>query len=1192
MLKPFTRSQRAALLGGILAGSLFSGQSATLVWTNTVTGGSGGLGADFSNVGNWDPNQAPANGDILEFLGTPNTAAQPNNNMIGLQIAEIHFTQGNWDLNGNEITLGAGGMSRNNGGASPIDINTPLVINSPTIISNSRSVNQFSLNQPISGSGGLEVWRSSETSGYTDNGDVRLNSGTGNNYMGNTRVFGRLRLNQQDQIPNGAGFGNVLLLPQDASNLGVLDMNGKSDTINGLSGTGSVVNKVIANGALTVGDNDASSTFDGLLEDNVDLVKTGSGTLTLNGANTFSGFTRIDGGTIVLGNANALQNSSFNTEGPGTLNFGVLTSLPLGGLTGTFGNFDIPPGVTVILGRNDDSTDTLGGNLTGSGALHKNGTSAMLFEGANTFSGTITVESGTLGLNSYHAGTGPVVVHDGAAFTANSDFFMLSQTVNVTALSLGTNTGCDLNLIISTNIPVQTALNVTTLSTKGTVPINITASPGQDLLEGSTFPLISWSGAVGGDGSGAFVLGTLPPGVNAHLQVNANSIDLVIDTLAQTIAWSGEANSNWDLTSTNWFSDPLDGTYPRTHFLQGDLVTFDDIGVPTNFPGVASSNVNIGITVTPSTLTVNNGSVEYTFVGSGKISGDVALSKQGSGALNLFTANDYTGGTTIGGSSFLVITNDSALGDSSSAVTVNGTLVVTNGAQVSSTRTFSANGTGSDPKFDIGSGASLTIGGTLDLTSSSGTTVLNKNGEGTLILDDDVVGTPELNRLQGNSGELWIRGNVHVAQGNTPMASAGPDLTSTIILDGGSLNVRDPGNPTATPKNVELSNGGGMTTMIITNNATAEFWRIYLGDGTVSVNGTTEVHQVSGVVTAQTLVLGPRNANGNTANKGVYRLDGGRLIAGNIRADDVAAITELYINNATLEAYEGAVILDDTVDLVDIGASGFTLDTATFNAQVQTPISGSGGLILTGTGELELQTNMTYVGATVVSGGSLEVWHSMASSSITVQTNGELRGFGTIAGPVSIEAGGGLTPSPDNNGLEVLTINNTLTLNGQVNMQLDRTNTPSNDRITGVTTLNYGGTLNVNNDGESLQLGDTFQLFSAGTPVGDFATLNLPALDPGLGWSWDPATGTLEVIAGGTPPTFDPPSVVGGELILTGTGGVDGNAYVLLGSTNITTPLAIWTPVLTNTFGAGGSFSNAIPVSPGQPMEFFIIQLP
>ncbi|MDB6068819.1 MAG: multidomain protein with s-layer y region, glug motif, ig motif, i-set domain, pkd domain, partial [Pedosphaera sp.] len=77
-----------------------------------------------------------------------------------------------------------------------------------------------------------------------------------------------------------------------------------------------------------------------------------------------------------------------------------------------------------------------------------------------------------------------------------------------------------------------------------------------------------------------------------------------------------------------------------------------------------------------------------------------------------------------------------------------------------------------------------------------------------------------------------------------------------------------------------------------------------------------------------------------------------------------------------------------------------------------------------------------------------------------------------------------------------------------------------------------------------------------------------------------------------TPPTIGSTTVSGGNMILTGTGGTAGSGYTMLTSTNVATALASWTTNTTGTFGAGGSFSNSVPITPSEAKRFFLIRVP
>ena len=86
--------------------------------------------------------------------------------------------------------------------------------------------------------------------------------------------------------------------------------------------------------------------------------------------------------------------------------------------------------------------------------------------------------------------------------------------------------------------------------------------------------------------------------------------------------------------------------------------------------------------------------------------------------------------------------------------------------------------------------------------------------------------------------------------------------------------------------------------------------------------------------------------------------------------------------------------------------------------------------------------------------------------------------------------------------------------------------------------------------------------------------------------------GTVRVI-GVTPPRFNPATVAGGKLILTGVGGPLGASYNWLTSTNVAAPIANWTTNLTGVvFDGSGGFSNAFPINTSERARFFRLKTP
>ncbi len=65
------------------------------------------------------------------------------------------------------------------------------------------------------------------------------------------------------------------------------------------------------------------------------VIKAGNAQLRLDGANTFSGATKVNAGVLVLGNSLALQNSAIDTSGVGKIALSGITTATFGGLTGS-----------------------------------------------------------------------------------------------------------------------------------------------------------------------------------------------------------------------------------------------------------------------------------------------------------------------------------------------------------------------------------------------------------------------------------------------------------------------------------------------------------------------------------------------------------------------------------------------------------------------------------------------------------------------------------------------------------------------------------------------------------------------------------------------------------------------------------------------------------------------------------------
>jgi autotransporter-associated beta strand protein len=163
----------------------------------------------------------------------------------------------------------------------------------------------------ITGPNGLTL--QSHTQGGTSLTVTLANTGTANDYAGNTIInnnaqTGRsytLALGAAEQIPNGPGTGDVTI-NTNGTGVGTLQLAGFNETINGLTGNGTVTSNA-GTPTLTVGDNNTTVNFTGVISGSLALTKTGTGAMTLGGAtaNTYTGVTVLNSGLVTAGKGSA-----------------------------------------------------------------------------------------------------------------------------------------------------------------------------------------------------------------------------------------------------------------------------------------------------------------------------------------------------------------------------------------------------------------------------------------------------------------------------------------------------------------------------------------------------------------------------------------------------------------------------------------------------------------------------------------------------------------------------------------------------------------------------------------------------------------------------------------------------------------------------------------------------------------------
>jgi len=709
--------------------------------------------------------------------------------------------------------------------------------NNDLVISQFNGSNTLSIATPIiaNGTGGLVK---------AGTGVLILNAAANaNTYAGDTVIgAGTLRLGVANQIPDGAGKGNVTI---DAG--ASLDLANLAETINGLSGYGSVVNSVAGTPVLTVGGNNVNSTFSGLIVNgtgNVALTKIGTGVLTLNNivAGSFTGATTISAGAIDIATPQALANNTTITVGSAN---GLLfdTTVPqISGLAGAFGfalqtqaSSPVPNAPVQLTLGNNNASATYTGVLSGSGTVIKAGTGIQTLGGANTNTGGVIANAGVLELSGNNSGaSGPMIVNAGGALqlkALNSIYGSSGTSILVAnggVLTLGSFTSSATSAGFGPITPVLSRIDpgstgVLALQVDATLqtPIsenldfsanNINLSLGASLAAASGFgnAPVQYTGVITPNG-GIFRLGggsgrlILP---NAATLGGANSLNIGGGSLTANNGGQLFLTANYGFTGSTTFNS---GTTLVTALANGGAAS------PLGASSSAASN-----------LVFNGGTLQY--IGNGSStdrlftlgSAPTALDASGSGLLN-FTNTGALAFLNTGNRTFTLQGNNTgantlaaAIGDSINVTGANGTIA-------SGTTAITKNGNGTW----VLSGANTFTGGVtinngvLEFTNlaSMGSNTVNGpasilvNAGGAATLGSSFTGSIQaaLNRISPlSSGTLALTSNTNETL-NLDGGASGAGLP--LVSLGAYGNVTYTGTLTPFANTYRFGGGGGVLTL-------------------------------------------------------------------------------------------------------------------------------------------------------------------------------------------------------------------------------------------------------------------------------------------------------------------------------------------------------------------------------------------
>ncbi|HTR43225.1 MAG TPA: autotransporter-associated beta strand repeat-containing protein [Pseudomonadales bacterium] len=669
-----------------------------IVGSENIIWNGGGVNENWSDGANWSSGTGPGPGYSLDFAGQTGLAPFMDAS-YNVYLLAFDNTAGSFNINtsGNTLTL-TGAVTNNSGNLQTL--NVPIALGAPVTFDAASADLVFGQN--IANSGDLLT--------ITDGGHNTTVAGA----ISGTGGLSYLGIGTNTLLGANTFSGNIVV-----SN-GVLAIGGS-----GQLGAGGIYSgTIVDNGTLNYGSASAQ-TLSGIISGSGAVKQNGSGPLTLAGANTFAGPMTVTAGTLSVANTLALQNSTLSFNG-GSVSFNGVTAVTLGGLSGNQ-NLSLLNQASVAVALtvgNNNATTMYSGVLSGTGSsLTKTGTGMLTLSGANSYSGTTTVNGGTLELpaggaiNGGALGGGGFLIDGGVltssgttSFNPLSNAFLESAgTVNLGNLTEPNNDGLLIKITGGAFAAASLTLQRTaifTVAPTATAPVAASTTSGLYI-----------NGATANASLGTLTIGT--GNSSDSVRVDAGALVVTNEVLV-----GHTSNTRWEILQVNGggFTSPdtVNGIVLSQNngstsnnsemYLSGGTTTAGRIafGVATDTVGGSGFLIINGGTLyvgsggivranstghytsaisllsgamgaaadwassLPMQLNSGNFTIQtadassavHNIVLSGALTGSGGLTETGTGILTLNGTNTYTGGTTVNGGTL------AGMGVISSAVTI------------------------------------------------------------------------------------------------------------------------------------------------------------------------------------------------------------------------------------------------------------------------------------------------------------------------------------------------------------------------------------------------------------------------------------------------------------------------------------------------------------------------------------------
>ena len=913
---------------------------------------------------------------------------------------------------------------------------------------------------------------------------------------------------------------------------------------------------------INVADVAATAIIDNVINGTAGLLKSGLGTLALNGVNVFSGGVAVSGGRLNLGNGGALGGNVVELFDATTL--------------GANAAFTLANAITLDNRATVDSNGfalTLSGVLSGPGRLTITDTGATALAGMTTLTGSNTYTGGTTITAARASVAADAALGDaGGGLALNgSDLFTSASFASARAVSLSGDsafipaggTTLALNGVIDGTGSLRQ-------SGAGTLVLGGTNSYSGGTFVNAGVLSIAFDANLGAAAGGLSLLG-------ATLQATGNVTALravtitganTIDTAANTVTLGGTVTDTGVLTKIGSGTLALNGansSVAATLLNQGTisvgsnaaiggggLVMADGTTLAAGISGVVLADA----VTTAGVGTIDSGNGVFTL--NGTVGGAGSVTKAGLGNLVLNGSNGFNGLNVNAGT--VTVGSNTAAGVGSIAL-ANATTLASGIDGLALANAITAGGGGT---VDSGTG-SFTLAGPV-----TGTGSITKVGTGNLVLNNG----NSFAGLSVNAGTVTVgtnsaagNGPINLAQNTTLAAgAAGLVLSNAVVTQGGSI---DSGAGAFTLAGVIIGEGSltklGAGSLTLTGNnsytgATSVAAGILAVNGVNGGNGAVSVLSgatltgggtITGVVTiADGATIAPGNGVGTLTTGGLvlgtsanlaYQLGQANVIGGLLN-DLLQVNGNLTLGgklNVTDSIGEGGGFGNGVYRLINY-TGGLTNNGLVVNSlpgvyagQIQTVVPGTVNLLVTAPGTLvQYWDGADQVGNGVIDGGSGtwsaagSNWTSATPSTINSSWAGGVAVFTNVAGTVT------LTGTQAFQGLQYTTAGYVLT-GGTLNASAGSFIATGGGTTTIASTLT-GGSITKQGAGTLALTGDN-----------SFAALNITADSVSLGSNTAGGSGNIALADGTTLAAATSGLMLANTLSSAGVGTVDTGAGLL-----------------------------------------------